>query len=367
MNIEPNLGVRSGLGPAAAKPQANQQSPAQKEPSDRLQIGDTQQDFVPVNLQKVLQEQGKPYYDGQKDAVSRETYYKGVDLGGDPKTLFAQMHQLVQRTHRERLAFKPEKYLHPWVDLRPNLRLQSIYSPVAVATDAPTHVTKPRDFVQKLRVKVRGHERADGTHGPDRWAEKKFDLRSQAAQWGKILVEGGTNALEVAQKIALVEGYKFYNAEHSVPQHVFDREKDAKGDLHHLFTCERNANSIRQHFRYAEVPQTPENQKGEGWVVKGVEEFEPQAGKGAVARATLYFLLRYPGKLGDKEGEYTAADVKTLLRWHKEDPVDLYELHRNQAIEEIQGNRNPLIDFPDLAVKIDFTQGLGELGRSILE
>jgi endonuclease I len=36
----------------------------------------------------------------------------------------------------------------------------------------------------------------------------------------------------------------------------------------------------------------------------------------------------------------------------------LYELHRNAAIEELQGNRNPLIDFPNVASKVDFRVGL---------
>ena len=44
------------------------------------------------------------------------------------------------------------------------------------------------------------------------------------------------------------------------------------------------------------------------------------------------------------------ADVETLLRWHKLDPVDEAELRRNDLIEEHQGNRNPYIDNADLAV-----------------
>ena len=322
------------------------------------------QDFVPPKLADMLQKAERPYYDEPRDNKSKEAYYRDIDLGASPTELFQSFSSLVSKTHREQLSFKPRKYLHPWGDLRPNLRLQSIYSSQPVATGDKIHVTKSRDFVQRWKTRVRGHERADGTHGPDRFQNKKIDFRDEANGWSQALVEGGADALKVAEKIALVEGYKYYNAEHSVPQFVFDRIRSAKGDLHHLFTCERQANSIRQHYKFAEVPETTEHRKGEGWVDKVREQFEPEAGKGAVARATLYFLLRYPGKLGDKPGEYSAKDVETLLRWHREEPVSLYELHRNQAIEEIQGNRNPLIDFPELATKIDFTAGLGEWGRS---
>jgi endonuclease I len=38
-----------------------------------------------------------------------------------------------------------------------------------------------------------------------------------------------------------------------------------------------------------------------------------------------------------------------LLAWHEDDPVTDWERHRNAAICERQGNRNPFIDRPDLA------------------
>lgn len=82
-------------------------------------------------------------------------------------------------------------------------------------------------------------------------------------------------------------------------------------------------------------------------------------GRGVVARATLYFLLRHPGQINNRPGELQAEHIKTLIAWHKAEPVGQYEKHRNQAIFEMQGNRNPLIDFPEWAERIDFTLGLG--------
>lgn len=87
--------------------------------------------------------------------------------------------------------------------------------------------------------------------------------------------------------------------------------------------------------------------------------FAAIAAPGAVARATLYFLLRYPGKIDDTEKELTRDRLQYLLGWHENHPVSDYEKHRNMAIFEKQGNRNPLIDFPELAEKIDFTLGFG--------
>jgi deoxyribonuclease I len=47
-------------------------------------------------------------------------------------------------------------------------------------------------------------------------------------------------------------------------------------------------------------------------------------------------------------------EVPLLIRWDQEFPVSLHEKHRNQAIYQIQGNRNPFIDFPDLTEYIQF-------------
>jgi len=51
--------------------------------------------------------------------------------------------------------------------------------------------------------------------------------------------------------------------------------------------------------------------------------------------------------------------MQVLLDWHKDDPVSLWEQHRNATIFEAQGNRNPLIDHPDWATHIDWRAGFG--------
>ncbi|GJH25380.1 endonuclease [Caballeronia novacaledonica] len=54
----------------------------------------------------------------------------------------------------------------------------------------------------------------------------------------------------------------------------------------------------------------------------------------------------------------TEERIETLPRWHAGNAVTEYERHRNQAIFEARGNRNPLIDFPGWADKIAFINGL---------
>ena len=45
----------------------------------------------------------------------------------------------------------------------------------------------------------------------------------------------------------------------------------------------------------------------------------------------------------------TPYGVALLLKWHRQDPVSLKEVNRNNGIQLTQGNRNPFIDYPYLA------------------
>jgi endonuclease G, mitochondrial len=88
------------------------------------------------------------------------------------------------------------------------------------------------------------------------------------------------------------------------------------------------------------------------------DRFEPSNGRGAVARATMYFLLRYPGEINRTTAEYTEDRVAQLLAWHEQEPVTLWEKHRNATIYEAQGDRNPFIDHPEWVRMVDFPRGL---------
>jgi endonuclease I len=149
-----------------------------------------------------------------------------------------------------------------------------------------------------------------------------------------------------------------YNCEHVVPQSWFGKKEPMRGDLHHLFACERTCNSFRGNIPYFDFPDFEEVVRGDCGK-RQESKFEPKTNKGVAARASLYFLLRYPGEIDRTAAEYEEARVKLLLAWHKRYPVTEYERHRNMAIFEKQGNRNPLVDYPELASKIDFRKGLG--------
>lgn len=141
-----------------------------------------------------------------------------------------------------------------------------------------------------------------------------------------------------------------------VPQSWFNKREPMRGDLHHLFACETRCNSFRGNIPYYDFPDFEEvfmDQCGK----RDEDKFEPINGKGAVARASLYFLLRYLGQVGDMSREMRKDRLTILLDWHKQNPPDDYEKHRIMAIFEKQGNRNPLIDRQDWVDRIDFSKG----------
>ncbi|MER9273473.1 endonuclease [Mesorhizobium sp. M0643] len=51
---------------------------------------------------------------------------------------------------------------------------------------------------------------------------------------------------------------------------------------------------------------------------------------------------------------YAGQRLKTLLAWHEQYAPDEWERHRNAATYVLQGNRNPLIDFPEWALRLQF-------------
>jgi len=149
-----------------------------------------------------------------------------------------------------------------------------------------------------------------------------------------------------------------FNCEHVVPQSWFTKKEPMRGDLHHLFACETRCNSFRGNTPYDDFADFPEPTAA-GPALDVVRDdcgksaangFEPAHRKGPAARAVFYFLLRYPGVI--EADEMPPQRQQVLLAWHEEEPVTEWERHRNVAIFERQGNRNPFIDYPELAHRL---------------
>ena len=160
-------------------------------------------------------------------------------------------------------------------------------------------------------------------------------------------------------------GTSNWNREHTYPKSNGGfKNTSASGytDIHHLRPTNVLMNSLRGNLEFDNggsatkyFPETGNKRSG--------SSFEPRDEvKGDVARIIFYMATRYEGndpKTPDLElvksvtNNGTAfGNVCTLLDWHKQDPVNAFEARRNNRIQEIQGNRNPFIDFPEYAEKL---------------
>ena len=80
--------------------------------------------------------------------------------------------------------------------------------------------------------------------------------------------------------------------------------------------------------------------------------------RGDIARTILYALVQWgnEGNLLSKEATETTeaftgviANYDLLMQWLEEDPVDTWEMGRNDSVESITGTRNVFVDYPELA------------------
>lgn len=174
--------------------------------------------------------------------------------------------------------------------------------------------------------------------------------------------------------------------EHAWPQSYGFSADTATGpagtDLHHLMYAD-SVNNQQGHSNYFYGNSTlvspnvgtalAHNDTGrrETITYNGVSQliYEPQdSDKGDIARACFYMVARYSSytstydpwlTLSDDLNDYiTVATYSStsaigyglksvLLEWNALDPVDDYEIHRNNLIyNNVQHNRNPFIDYP---------------------
>ena len=146
------------------------------------------------------------------------------------------------------------------------------------------------------------------------------------------------------------------NVEHIWPQSFFGKRLPMRSDLHHLLTTFIHPNAIRDTLPFGEVKGRGDYSNKAG-AKRGQGVFEPpDAAKGQVARAMLYFYTRYHNiniTIGDYNDQtFWNGKLEMLLRWNKQFPPDKKERRRNDLVENFQGNRNPFVDDPTLADRI---------------
>ena len=177
---------------------------------------------------------------------------------------------------------------------------------------------------------------------------------------GDFVVEGAYTGTRAPQPADADPDREQINCEHTWPRsRMAPEERDGRptamyshqqADIHNLLPATPLANSTRGNFPFGEVVNAvntlgPDVVLGED--ADGNRVFQPRAERrGDVARVLFYYSIRWGGDI-------PAFEEVVLRRWSAADPPDDYERRRNDAIEQVQGNRNPFIDCPDLPGLID--------------
>ena len=165
------------------------------------------------------------------------------------------------------------------------------------------------------------------------------------------------------------------NIEHSFAKSWWGGSKnDAYKDCYHLNPSNSTANSARSNYPLGVPTKDLKDQSVTGslkvgkatyegetfWVFEPKDEY-----KGDFARAYFYMATCYGDELtwrldnkdvgskyamrNDSYLEFRDWEIEVLLTWHRQDPVSEKETKRMDAVSDFQHNRNPYIDYPELA------------------
>ncbi len=161
------------------------------------------------------------------------------------------------------------------------------------------------------------------------------------------------------------------NREHAFPKSWWKQNGSveytpAYVDLNHLYPADGPANQAKSNYPLGVTAPNPKFDNGVckiGYPVSGQGGgaqyvFEPaDEYKGDFARAYFYIVTCYQNLTWNSTWMLQQNDYPTLsswalnllLDWSRRDPVSQKEVERNEVVYSYQNNRNPFIDFPELA------------------
>jgi endonuclease I len=183
------------------------------------------------------------------------------------------------------------------------------------------------------------------------------------------------NVILIYSGISVNAAQEYNSANGWTREHIWAKSRGDFGistgvgtDVHALRPLDNTTNSIRNNRSFNNCNTCLDVTDKWGNITGSKKDaidwsFEPRdAVKGDVARMMFYMVVRYEGLDSYPDLELTEAMLpqsnkepihgvlSTLLDWHRNDPVDAWEENRNDIIyNSYQGNRNPFLDFPELA------------------
>lgn len=197
---------------------------------------------------------------------------------------------------------------------------------------------------------------------------KTSDIRPNGKVWDMYSTKEWTVGAEHCGNYSAVGDC--INREHSVPQSWFNSASPMKSDAFHVYPTDGKVNGQRSNYPYGECANgtsLPSNGGVKPLGRTGSCTFSGYSGtvfepddeyKGDFARTYFYMATCYNDRISSWSGAiiagnsypcYSSWAVNLFLKWHRQDPVSQKEIDRNNAIYVHQKNRNPYIDYPELA------------------
>ena len=158
-----------------------------------------------------------------------------------------------------------------------------------------------------------------------------------------------------------------WNREHTWPQSKGANKDITMGhDMQSVRPTNTSVNSSRGNDAYGEGSSYYDPDKDVSISNPHYKKTNLGTYRGDAARVILYDYLVYGEAGGNKNALYNGnaqllsklggsgvfESIHVLLKWHMQDPPSLTEMVRNDGAQDYQGNRNPMIDFPELAIEI---------------
>ena len=131
-----------------------------------------------------------------------------------------------------------------------------------------------------------------------------------------------------------------WNREHTWPNSKGDASGQGENDIMMLRPTATSENGSRGNTAYGESSgyYNPNSESGGKYNLHG-----------DVARILLYVYVRWGNTVSMWGSAGVIESKEVLLKWMAEDPVDTWELSRNDSVQSITGTRNVFVDYPELA------------------
>ncbi len=210
---------------------------------------------------------------------------------------------------------------------------------------------------------------------------KEFPYSSSSTDTWDILKESDKDTINPENVILIYSGWnmnaalefnsgKGWNREHvwAKSHGGFNTNPGPGTDVHHLRPSDISVNAARGNKDFDDGGSIYIDADGATTCLTDNDSWEARNEvKGDIARMLFYMAVRYEGENGEPDlelvdqvntsslttsGKGYHGKLSTLLEWHKADPVDRFEIARNNIIYSFQENRNPFIDHPEFVDKI---------------